>query len=245
MVEPLFRASFAKAPSINDLVSLDGAEAKHAISVRRMRIGEAIQVTDGTGLRVRGEVAEIADRSLSIRVISVEQEAVPTARFVLIQALAKGDRDELAIQAATELGAWAIWPWQAERSISRWDAAKAIKGVDRWQTIVSEAAKQSLRVFEPKVEPPVTTKELAARVGEFDQVLVLDPTAATGIGSLAITGGIVAIVVGPEGGISESELALLELAGANRVRLGTEILRTSTAGLAAISALQTRLGAWN
>ncbi|MDE2591248.1 MAG: 16S rRNA (uracil(1498)-N(3))-methyltransferase [Actinomycetales bacterium] len=255
MVEPLFRANLSQQPEIGEVVSLDGAEAKHAISVRRMRIGEAIQITDGQGLRVRGEVTSIAERSLALVVKSTERESLPSTRFVLVQALAKGDRDELAIQAATELGAWAIWPWQAERSVSRWDAAKAVKGVDRWQAIVTEAAKQSLRVFEPRVTTPVTTKELASRVGEFDQVLVLDPTASVGLGSVNLDSvgsgprvpgvGEVAIVVGPEGGISETELNQLEAAGAKRVRLGHEILRTSTAGVAAISALQARLGAWD
>ncbi len=245
MVEPLFRANLAAKPELGSLVSLDGPEGKHAVSVRRMRVGEAIQLTDGSGMRVRGEVASVADKSLAVKVHSVETEAVPESRFVLVQALAKGDRDELAIQAATELGAWGIIPWQAERSISRWDAAKATKGVERWQSIGAEAAKQSLRVFEPIVENPVTTKQLSARVTDFAQVLVLDPTASVGLGSLELATGLTAIVVGPEGGISDSELAELEKAGAKRVRLGAEILRTSTAGVAAISALQAKLGAWN
>lgn len=244
MVEPLFRREFASQPIVGDAIALDGAEAKHAISVRRMRVGEAIQLTDGRGLRVRGAVAAVADRSLTVAVADVVHEPEPNAKLVLVQALAKGDRDELAIQAATELGAWQILPWQAERSISRWDAAKVAKGVDRWQTIVSEAAKQSLRVYEPDVLQPVTSNQLVRAVADFDAVLVLDPTAAQGIGELAQLSGRVAIVVGPEGGISPSELEQLEAAGAKRIRLGSEILRTSTAGVAAIAVLQAKLGAW-
>lgn len=246
MVEPLFRIATAASPAKpGDSILLDGAEGKHAVSVRRMRVGEAIQLTDGCGLRIRGVVGAVADKSLTVTVGEVIVEEQPGAKITLVQALAKGDRDELAIQAATELGAWQIVPWQAERSISRWDAAKAAKGVERWQTIVSEAAKQSLRVFEPVVTSPLTSKQLQAAVADFDAVLVLDPTAGDGIGSLDALSGNIAIVVGPEGGISENELDALQNVGAKRIRLGSEILRTSTAGVAAIAVLQAKLGAWN
>lgn len=246
MVEPLFRIATAASPAKpGDSILLDGAEGKHAVSVRRMRVGEAIQLTDGCGLRIRGVVGAVADKSLTVTVGEVIVEEQPGAKITLVQALAKGDRDELAIQAATELGAWQIVPWQAERSISRWDAAKAAKGVERWQTIVSEAAKQSLRVFEPVVTSPLTSKQLQAAVADFDAVLVLDPTAGDGIGSLDALSGNIAIVVGPEGGISENELDALQSVGAKRIRLGSEILRTSTAGVAAIAVLQAKLGAWN
>lgn len=245
MVEPLFSAPFASIPAVGSLVELGGSEGKHAAQVRRMRVGEAIQLSNGNGLRVRGVVQGVADKSLTIEVTSVEQEAAPATNFTLIQALAKGDRDELAIQAATELGATAIVPWQAERSISRWDAAKAAKGVQRWQIICDEAAKQSLRAFFPPVAQPQTTAGLVQAVSKYARVLVLDPTAGVGLSSVEIPAGSVAIVVGPEGGISPLELEQLEAAGAVRVRLGSEILRTSTAGVAAIAVLQAKLGAWN
>lgn len=245
MVEPLFRIEARQRISVGDLVVLDGPEGKHAVSVRRMRVGEAIQLTDGCGLRIRGVVASIADKSLSVEVGEINQEPEPDTKLTLVQALAKGDRDELAIQAATELGAWQIVPWQADRSVSRWEGVKILKGVERWQSIVSEAAKQSLRAFEPKVSQPLSSKQLQAAIAEYDAVLLLDPTASRGIGQIEVLQGNVAIVVGPEGGISDAELASFESAGAVRIRLGSEILRTSTAGIAAISALQTRLGAWN
>lgn len=244
MVEPLFRLEGAARLTVGAEALLDGAEGKHAVGVRRMRAGEAIQLTDGHGVRLRGTVATVADKTLTVTVREVIAEPQPAARLVLVQALAKGDRDELAIQAATELGAWAIVPWQAERSISRWDSAKAAKGVERWQMIVTEAAKQSLRAWHPEVRQPATTRELCAGVSAFDTVLILDPTAAVALTALPALQGDVAIVVGPEGGISDGELAELEAAGAKRVRLGSEILRTSTAGVAAIAVLQAKLGAW-
>jgi 16S rRNA (uracil1498-N3)-methyltransferase len=246
MVEPLFRTEFATPPAAGLAVTLGGSEGKHAVNVRRMRVGEGIQLSNGKGLRVRGQVSALGNSSLTVSVESVEQEAQPLVGLTIIQALAKGDRDELSIQAATELGCWAVVPWQAERSISKWEGAKIAKSVDRWQTIVSEAAKQSLRVFEPQVAQPLGSKQLVASVKEYDLVLVLDPTADKGLGSLALdlSHKSVAIVVGPEGGISDHELEALEDSGAVRVHLGAPILRTSTAGVAAIAVIQAKLGLW-
>jgi 16S rRNA (uracil1498-N3)-methyltransferase len=191
-------------------------------------------------------VASLGNSSLSVSVDSVTQEANPTVCLTIIQALAKGDRDELSIQAATELGCWGVIPWQADRSISKWEGPKIAKSVDRWQTIVSEAAKQSLRVFEPRVAQPINSKQLVSAVADFDLVLVLDPTAEIGLGTFQFVPDVknVAIVVGPEGGISDHELESLESAGARRFHLGEPILRTSTAGVAAISVIQAKLGLW-
>jgi 16S rRNA (uracil1498-N3)-methyltransferase len=246
MVEPLFRADFATAPVAGASFTLGGSEGKHAVNVRRMRVGEGIQLSDGKGLRVRGSVSALGNSSLTIDIEEVVQEAAPSVGLTIVQALAKGDRDELAIQAATELGCWAVVPWQAERSISKWEGPKIAKSVDRWQTIVGEAAKQSLRVFEPVVSEPLGTKQLVASVKNYDLVLVLDPTAGAGLGSFELTNGqnSIAIVVGPEGGISELELEALEDAGAKRINLGAPILRTSTAGVAAIAVIQAKLGLW-
>lgn len=244
MVEPLFKGNVAGAVAGAE-IALTGSEGKHAVAVRRMRVGEGIQLTDGLGKRVRGNVSAVEQNSLMIRVTDVIDEAEPSAKLTLIQALAKGDRDELAVQAATELGAWQIIPWQAERSISRWDGPKISKGVDRWQVIVAEAAKQSLRVFEPNVQLPVSTKQICELVKDFDLILVLDPTAAAGLGSQDFSAQNIAIVVGPEGGISDHELQFLADAGARRVNLGAPILRTSTAGVAAISVILAKLGYWN
>ncbi|MEO0024641.1 MAG: hypothetical protein RL196_1082 [Actinomycetota bacterium] len=264
MVEPLFRIAKAELAQNSSLVAggsatVDSSDAKHAISVRRMRVGEAIQLTDGQGLRLRGAVSAIESSTMQVAVSEVIREQQPELAITLVQALAKGDRDELAIQAATELGAMAFVPWQAERSISRWDATKAAKGVDRWQSIVSEAAKQSLRVFDPKVNEPVSSKQLANRIqdGSLGMALVLDPTASLGLvdllaklsGSTSVSSAFglqreISLIVGPEGGISDAELQSFESAGAHRVRLGSEILRTSTAGVAAIAAIQALSGSW-
>jgi 16S rRNA (uracil1498-N3)-methyltransferase len=237
MVEPLFHKDNLVA-EVGSLVELDGPEGKHAVQVRRMRQGEAIQLSDGKGLRVRGVVAQLTGSTLKLEVVEVIKEELPNRRITLVQALAKGDRDELAIQAATELGVMGIIPWQASRSISRWDGPKIAKGQARWQQIVSEAAKQSLRAFTPEVKNIVDTKELAALVSSFDLVLVLDTSATLAIGEAGISSsGSIALVVGPEGGIEQSELNALGAAGAKLVSLGANVLRTSTAGPALIAAL--------
>lgn len=245
MVEPMFWNEFQSEPVVGSRVELGGSEGKHAASVRRMRAGEVIQLTDGAGLRVRGSVAEVLPKSLIVEVVDVTHDALPADQIFLIQALAKGDRDELAIQAATELGAIAVVPWQAERSISRWDAAKAAKGQVRWQLICDEAAKQSLRTHFPVVAMPLASVEVAKIVEDFDVMVILDPTAPIGLAKLGKLMGKVAIVVGPEGGISDEELALFEQAGAIRAHLGESILRTSTAGVAAIAAIQALTGSYN
>lgn len=244
MVAPLFYSSDLSNIKAGEIFRLAGDEGKHAANVRRMRIGEAIQLTDGLGLRVQGLVSSVEPGAVSVAVSSVNREARSALQFTLVQALAKGDRDELAVQAATELGATGIIPWQASRSVSRWDDAKKAKGQQRWQSIATEAAKQSLRVYLPNVSTILSTTELAKTVSSFDAVLVLDPTAEKSIVTPSISGR-VAIVVGPEGGIATEELALLEDAGAIRVHLGAGILRTSTAGLAAISYLVGSSGQWD
>ena len=237
MVEPLFHKDNLVA-EVGSLVELDGPEGKHAVQVRRMRQGEAIQLSDGKGLRVRGTVVELAGSTLKLEVTEVKSEELPTRQITLVQALAKGDRDELAIQAATELGAMGIIPWQAARSISRWDGPKVAKGQARWQQIVSEAAKQSLRSYTPEVKNIAETKELAGLVSSFDLVLVLDTSATATVAEAGIpSSGSIALVVGPEGGIEQSELDALQAAGAKLVSLGANVLRTSTAGPALIAAL--------
>jgi len=247
MVLPLFHISTTDAAGarIGDEVLLAGSEGRHAVSVRRMRVGEGIQLSDGAGRRIVGDVATVGTGELSVQVTEITDEIAAVPTLELVQALAKGDRDEMAVQAATELGIMSVVPWQAERSVSRWEGAKVAKNVERWQTISAEASKQALRVWVPTVASPVTTKQLAQLAGPERLLLVLDPTAELSINQVALpSSGVVSVVVGPEGGISPTELELLEAAGAKLIRLGSEVLRTSTAGLAAISVLQARLQRW-
>lgn len=226
-----------------DIVSLRGPEARHAVAVSRIGVGEAVSVGNGAGLVASGEVVHADRDRLELRVDQVLRSDRPAPRITLVQALAKGDRDELAVQAATELGVDRIIPWAASRSVARWDAAKAIKGRARWASIAREASKQSLRAWVPEVGEPVTTAQLAA-LAEPGRMLVLEPAAASRLTELEPDGRDLLLVVGPEGGIAPHELDTLSDAGAELVRLGPEVLRTSTAGPAAIAALSLLLSRW-
>ena len=228
-----------------DIVALTGAEAHHAAAVRRVRVDEAVTLGDGRGTWLTGLVTAASPKQVEVRVTDRVEVPAPSPRFVLVQALAKGDRDELAVQAATELGVDAIVPWQASRSVSRWDA-KAEKGLARWRTIVREAAKQAHRAWIPEVEGVARTADLV-RLAATSDVLVLEPSASarlTAVATEASDGRDVVLVVGPEGGIAPDELSALEDAGARLVRLGETVLRTSTAGAAAISVLSAAHGRW-
>ncbi|MEO0312904.1 MAG: hypothetical protein RL140_134 [Actinomycetota bacterium] len=244
MVLPLFSIPANVILSAGDVYNLDGPEGKHAAQVRRMRVGEGIQLTNGLGLRATGVVAEVSTNSLRVNVNDVETEELPKLRITLVQALAKGDRDELAVQAATELGAHRVIPWQATRSISKWEGDKAEKSRIRWQTISNEAAKQSLRVWNPEVLPVVSSKQLTAFLAEYDHVIVLEPSGTKSITELGKLSGEIALIVGPEGGIDDAELARFEEAQFHIVRMGDGVLRTSTAGLAAIAYLAGSNGLW-
>ncbi|WP_221584274.1 16S rRNA (uracil(1498)-N(3))-methyltransferase [Microbacterium sp. G2-8] len=224
--------------------ALTGSEAHHAAAVRRVRVGEAVTITDGAGTWLTGETTAVEKARVEVRVIARDTHAEPVPRVLLAQALAKGDRDELAVQAATEMGIDGIIPWQAQRSVSRWQGPKAEKGRARWATIVREAAKQAHRAWIPEVEEVVATRELVQRAADV-RVLVLDPWADRRVTALEVADGRdVLLVVGPEGGIAPEELQALEGAGAERVRLGDSVLRTSTAGPAALAIINGRLGRW-
>jgi 16S rRNA (uracil1498-N3)-methyltransferase len=233
----------ASDAAVGDVVSLTGAEAKHAAVVRRLRVGEAITIGDGRGVWLSGVAEEVSPIQVDVRISERAEHSAPSPRIVLVQALAKGDRDELAVQAACELGVDEIVPWQASRSVSRWDGAKAVKGRERWASIVREAAKQAHRAWVPEVGAPVTTAQLAARAAT-QRVLLLDPTATDRLAELVSDGRDLVLVVGPEGGIAPEELKRLTEAGAERALLGDTVLRTSTAGPAAIAVLSVALGRW-
>ena len=232
-----------------DTVSHGGAEGRHAVSVARVRVGETLRIADGRGTVVTGAVSELGRDTLALVVETVGHEAAPRPALVLVQALAKGGRDEMAVQAATEIGVDRVVPWSAARSVSRWEGAKLEKGRARWAAIAHEAAKQAVRSRVPAVDAPVTTAQLAASASGQEArraLVVLDPLGAVRLSAWQPPTDVdeIVLVVGPEGGIDASEFDRLTAAGAVRVRLGDTVLRTSTAGPAALAVLQTRLGRW-
>lgn len=231
---------------------LAGAEGRHAGVVQRRAPGERVDVVDGAGRRLVGEVEAVGPDGVRLRVRELVVEPVPAPRLLLVQALAKGDRDELAIEAATEVGADGVVPWQAERSIVVWRGDRAAKSRARWLGTVRTAAKQARRAHVPDVDVALTSAALVRRAREVVEgggaVLVLHEEATTPLaGAVLPPAGAAAdvlVVVGPEGGIAERELADLVEAGAQPVLLGPHVLRTSTAGPVALALLAQRLGRW-
>ena len=229
--------------TVGERVAIDGREARHAVTVSRIAVGESIAIGNGRGLIVEGPVvvAEHTELSIEVATTTVVDRSEPA--IVLVQALAKGDRDELAVQVATELGVDAVVPWSAARSISRWEGSKIAKGHDRWTAIAREATKQSIRPWIPDVLDLVSTTQLA-KLAAATRMLVLEPTATEALTALEPDARDTVIVVGPEGGIAPHELDALVSAGASLVRLGDSVLRTSTAGPAAIAVLSAKLNRW-
>jgi 16S rRNA (uracil1498-N3)-methyltransferase len=186
-------------------------------------------------------VTATARDSITVEVTSRVQEPAPTSRITLVQGLAKGDRSELAVETATEVGVDVVVPWQAARSVVRWEGERGRKALERWRSTAREAAKQSRRAWFPTVLDPVSTGQIGSLPGT---VLVLHEAATTPLTSVPLPADDVVLVVGPEGGITDDELALLTERGGLAVRLGETVLRTSTAGAAAIAVVSARTGRW-
>jgi 16S rRNA (uracil1498-N3)-methyltransferase len=227
-----------------DLLLLAGDEGRHAALVARLRVGQRIGVGDGRGRVVEAEAVVVAKDTVELLVVTTRFEPAPVPPVLLVQALAKGGRDELAVQAATELGVTAVAPWQAARSVTRWTGPKVTSGVARWSGIVREASKQAMRAWVPDTLPLQSTSDVAALASDR-VVVVLDPDAADRlVDAVPSRPSALALVVGPEGGIAPEELDALTAAGARTARLGRTVLRTSTAGPAALAALAVHLNLW-
>ena len=229
-----------ESTQVGERVILDGAEGRHAATVSRVRVGEVLTIGNGRGLMLTAEALSTAKDSVELRVDSVTAVDRNTPAVILVQALAKTDRDERAIESCTELGIDSVIPWAAERSVSKWEGPKIDKGIARWVAIVREATKQSIRPYLPTIRPLVKSSHLPSAL-EGVQILVLDPNGDIPLSKVQADGRDIAIVVGPEGGISDKELELLRSSGASIVTLGANILRTSTAGPAALAILNAKL----
>lgn len=222
-----------------------GPEGHHAAAVRRLRPGEALRLADGAGGIAECTVTAVEAGGLRLAVGRVDRLPPPRPRLVLVQALAKGDRGELAVELATELGVDEVVPWPAARSVTRWEGARGERALARWRSTAREAAKQSRRAWLPVVGEPATTRRVADRIAAAAGALVLHERAAEPLVRVPLPAdGDLVLVVGPEGGVDETELAAFAAAGARPVRLGEPVLRTSTAGAAALAALSVRTGRW-
>ncbi|MGR0159950.1 16S rRNA (uracil(1498)-N(3))-methyltransferase [Paenarthrobacter nitroguajacolicus] len=257
MSNPVF---FAAAGSLGQVTPgstfvLEGAEARHAVTVKRLAAGEPVDIADGSGVRLTGTVLDTGSGTLTVKASEVLVEQQPDVRLVLVQALAKGDRDELAIETATELGIDAVIPWQSERAIVRWKGERAAKAHAKWQSVVTAAAKQARRAWIPQVRAVVDTAALAKAVAAVDLAIVLHEDAKKPLRTVLEESEAlqnradgmpreVLLIVGPEGGITPREVTRLSDAGAVTALLGHHVLRSSTAGPAAVVLASDILGRW-
>lgn len=226
------------------VLHLDGDEAHHASRVARLTVGQNTLMGDGQGHHATVRIESVSGRNVTGVVLEASFHPVEEPRVWLAQALAKGDRDEMAIQTATELGVFGVIPVRAQRSVSQWRGDKVASGVARWKKIVTQASKQSLRAWVPEVWDPVAPHDIAQALPEA-HIIVLDPDATTALSGVECDSTTpIVIVVGPEGGFDAAELEALEKAGATRAVLGETVLRTSSAGPAALAIINMKVGRW-
>ncbi|MGH3787621.1 MAG: 16S rRNA (uracil(1498)-N(3))-methyltransferase [Pseudonocardiaceae bacterium] len=218
---------------------LDGPEGRHAATVRRLRAGERLVLTDGCGGLAVCTVVDTGRDRLLLRVLRRVTQPAPALRVTLAQALVKGPRGELAVELATEAGVDAVLPWRAARCVARWDEGpRGAKALSRWRETAREAAKQARRGWFPEVCEPVSTAVLGQRCAAAAGCLVLHEQALDPLPSVPLPpAGELMLIVGPEGGITEAELAVLTAAGGRPVRLGPNVLRSSSAGVVALGSI--------
>ncbi|HEY7271546.1 MAG TPA: 16S rRNA (uracil(1498)-N(3))-methyltransferase [Actinoplanes sp.] len=227
--------------------TLAGSEGHHAADVQRLRPGEALILSDGHGGTAAATVTAVQRGSVHVEVTALFRADPPDPRLVVVQAVAKGDRGELAVQAMTEVGVDEIVPWAATRSVVQWRGERGVKSRDRWVATAREAAKQARRAWLPVIagDPDCSTKQVAVRLAGAAAAFVLHEAASERLTAVELpSAGEIVLVVGPEGGITDAELDAFAAAGASAVRLGDSVLRTSTAGVAALSVLSARLSRW-
>jgi 16S rRNA (uracil1498-N3)-methyltransferase len=235
---PLFLLD--ELPDVEELL-VDGDEGRHAVDVLRLTPGEAVRVGNGDGVVAEGTVLSAGPDGLRVTVRNRLEVPAHDPEFVLVQALPKGDRGPLAVELATELGVDRIVPWTASRCVTRWREDRVDRGLAKWRATARTASKQSRRPRVPEVTGPMTTREVCGLLADADLAVVLHEQARRPLAELTLPdSGTVVVVVGPEGGLTDGEVVAFRAAGAQAVRLGAEVLRTSTAGAAAFAALSLR-----
>ena len=230
-------------------ILVTGGDVNHMKNVLRMRPGEEVWISDGQGKEYHCSIEAYGEEGAMLHILYVQeaQYELPN-KIYLFQGLPKGDKMELIIQKAVELGAYAVIPVEMKRCVVKLDAKKAEKKAARWQQISESAAKQSKRMLVPEVRPVTSFKEALKAAEELDICLIPYEFARGMKATREIIGTItpgssIGIFIGPEGGFEESEVAAAVEAGAKPITLGKRILRTETAGLAILSVLMFNLEA--
>jgi 16S rRNA (uracil1498-N3)-methyltransferase len=243
MTPPGFLAERAELE--RESFTLRGPEGRHAATVRRLSVGERADVTDGAGTIAECVVTGVGPGEVEFEVLARRVVPVAEPRIVVVQAIPKGDRGELAVEIMTEVGADAVVAWEAERCVARWRGDRAGKALARWRATAREAGKQSRRAWIPEVTGPEATSAVVSRVAPAGLAILLDPGAPDALSSIPLPArGEIVVIVGPEGGVSPAEADSLTGAGAVPARLGPTVLRTSSAGAVAAALILARSGRW-
>jgi 16S rRNA (uracil1498-N3)-methyltransferase len=221
---------------------LDKDEAHHAIKVLRVKIGEEIMISDGSGNWVSGPIEELGKKTLLIEVSNQGQKKLNKPELVIVQAITKSDRNKEMLELITVAGVDRIIPWQSDRSISKWQSDSA----DKWELTVKESCKQARRVTMPKLSKSVNSKQLGEELSSVPFSIIFHEAASTNFSEVNVPSDISSIylIIGPEGGITDEELLMFKGTTSNIVRLGEPVLRSAHAGFAALAAVQTKLGRW-
>jgi 16S rRNA (uracil1498-N3)-methyltransferase len=219
--------------------------AHHVLRVLRLQAGDALTLFDGAGGEYHAELAQATRRGVAVHVIEhrdIERESPLTV--TLVQGLAAADRMDQVVQKAVELGATAIAPVGATRSVARLEGARAQRRVEHWRQIVIAACEQSGRNRLPQVDLPCALATWLSTPSAAALRVLLLPDAAAALADLGRPAGPVELLVGPEGGFTAEEAAAARAAGFRPVRLGPRVMRTETAGPAMLAAMHALWGDW-
>ena len=211
-------------------ITLDDKESHHAISVRRVKLGEKIYVTNGEGLLAAGEVISL-DKKLEVEVHNFEQISKTKKQITVLQAVLKGDRSDFAVELMSEVGVSQIAFWSADRSVARIEA-KSEKVLQRWQLLAAAATKQSRQAWLPKISYCRGIEEAIELFKDHQEIYLLDYEAEDAL-SIANESSRILFIVGPEGGLTEDEKSIFTSHGAKSINIGKTVLRGSTAGAVA------------
>lgn len=241
MSNPRFFCSEKLAPGAT--VRLPERAAQHAQRVLRMQAGDALTLFNGDGHNYSGELIRVGKDEVSAKIAgqSAAQNESPL-RVTLAQAISSGDRMDFTLQKAVELGIDAIQPLATERSVVKLSGERAEKRREHWQNVVISACEQSGRAVVPAVAAPMPFTHWLGQPADFAQKIMLSPSAEQNLHDLPQPTGPVCLLIGCEGGFSPQEMQAAASCGYTPVRLGARVLRTESAALAALAALQTLWG---
>lgn len=249
MTQSLFYSAAATGVVAHSVITLDASASAHAIRSQRLGVDDHVLVSDGNGTLAEGVISVADPQGASVRIEAVTTRRPPDVVINLVQALAKGDRDLLAAEMATEVGVDCVTPWQARRSIVRLRPERAAKTLAKWESKLAAAAQQARRSYIPALGEPLVSEEIATLHAPQDgaHVVVLHEDGDHNMSDVvSALDGIktVHLVVGPEGGVAPQELEAVTAAGGTTLKIGSNVMRASTAGPVALALLNQALNRW-